>query len=209
MRAVNRTLTVNDACLSENDLGREMADVGGSPLTRLCGLLNLLAAACLAVAILLYGIVKTRPSHHKHGPRESSSSRHHVDPFIGTAGVGHTSPGAHLPFGKVTLAPLTTGPLLLLTESPGEYSCNLYRRPDINEVIVGDRTFRGVAHTALSGGISLGPWQDRSRDRGSGVLLRTCERSRRKTTDANWKVRRGPNLLLGGHPALRTRRFSP
>lgn len=99
-----------------------MADVGGSPLTRLCGLLNLLAAACLAVAILLYGIVKTRPSHHKHGPRESSS-RHHVDPFIGTAGVGHTSPGAHLPFGKVTLAPLTTGPLLLLTESPGEYSC--------------------------------------------------------------------------------------
>ena len=60
--------------------------------------------------------------------------------------ISHAAPGAHLPFGMITLAPLTAGPLQV--SSPGEYSAGYQRT---------DRAFRGVAHTALSGaGIVLG-----------------------------------------------------
>ena len=33
-----------------------------------------------------------------------------VDPFVGTSGDGHTTPGAHAPFGMVFLVPLNAAP---------------------------------------------------------------------------------------------------
>ena len=75
-----------------------------------------------------------------------------VDPFIGSAGTGHTTPGAHLPFGMITLAPLTAsqerGWEAAIKEDGWDYAAGYQR---------GDRAFRGVAHTATSGaGICLG-----------------------------------------------------
>src|SRR5688572_12081159 len=63
----------------------------------------------------------------------------HVDPFIGTAGHGHTYPGATLPFGMVQLSPDTR-----LTGWDG---CSGYHYSD--EIVY------GFSHTHLSGtGIS-------------------------------------------------------
>ena len=76
----------------------------------------------------------------------------HVNPFIGSAGTGHTTPGAHLPFGMITLAPLTAsqepGWQAAIKEDGWDYAAGYQH---------GDRAFRGVAHTATSGaGICLG-----------------------------------------------------
>lgn len=40
-------------------------------------------------------------------PRAAESAYRAVDPFIGTAGEGHTYPGATVPFGMVQLSPDT------------------------------------------------------------------------------------------------------
>ena len=64
---------------------------------------------------------------------------HHVNPFIGTAGHGHTFPGAIVPFGMVQLSPDTR-----LTGWDG---CSGYHYSDSN--------IYGFSHTHLSGtGIS-------------------------------------------------------
>ena len=66
-----------------------------------------------------------------------------VDPFIGTGGTGHTSPGAKLPFGMIYLAPMNQAP-----SAKWDY-CAGYQRQD--------GSFWGIAHTAVSGaGIRLG-----------------------------------------------------
>ena len=63
----------------------------------------------------------------------------HVDPFIGTAGHGHTYPGATMPFGMVQLSPDTR-----LTGWDG---CSGYH--------FSDNVIYGFSHTHLSGtGIS-------------------------------------------------------
>ncbi|HEY9712595.1 MAG TPA: GH92 family glycosyl hydrolase, partial [Chroococcales cyanobacterium] len=59
----------------------------------------------------------------------------HVDPFIGTAGHGHTYPGATLPFGLVQLSPDT--------DIYGWDWCSGYH--------ASDRTMLGFSHTHLSG----------------------------------------------------------
>ena len=78
--------------------------------------------------------------------RPTRRSAKDVRPFIGTSGDGHTTPGAHQPFGMMTLSPVNLDP-----ESAnrlGAYSSGYQRK---------DGKFRGIAHTALSGaGIVLG-----------------------------------------------------
>lgn len=59
----------------------------------------------------------------------------HVDPFIGTAGHGHTYPGATMPFGTVQLSPDTS--------NVGWDSCSGYHQQD--------RSIMGFSHTHLSG----------------------------------------------------------
>src|SRR5687767_15960717 len=67
------------------------------------------------------------------------TSTPHVDPFIGTAGHGHTYPGATMPFGMVQLSPDTR-----LTGWDG---CSGYH--------YSDSVVYGFSHTHLSGtGIS-------------------------------------------------------
>ena len=78
--------------------------------------------------------------------------KHSANPFIGTAGYGHCTPGAHAPFGMITIAPLSAGPQLtkrsFSTLNQGEYSAGYQHK---------DKFFRGMAHTATSGaGIVLG-----------------------------------------------------
>ncbi|MEI7801166.1 MAG: GH92 family glycosyl hydrolase [Bacteroidota bacterium] len=66
---------------------------------------------------------------HEKSPVES------VDPFIGTAGTGHTFPGACVPFGMVQLSPDT--------KTTGWEHCSGYHSDD--------STIQGFSHTHLSG----------------------------------------------------------
>ncbi len=61
--------------------------------------------------------------------------RHHVDPFIGTGGHGHTYPGATVPFGMVQLSPDT--------DNARWDACSGYHADD--------STLLGFSHTHLSG----------------------------------------------------------
>ena len=71
----------------------------------------------------------TSCSHQEKSPVES------VDPFIGTAGTGHTFPGACVPFGMVQLSPDT--------KTTGWEHCSGYH--------FDDSTIQGFSHTHLSG----------------------------------------------------------
>ena len=87
----------------------------------------------LALLILWFLPLQGPAGDPKRGPN------HYVDPFIGTAGHGHTFPGATVPFGMVQLSPDTR-----LTGWDG---CSGYHYSD--DVIY------GFSHTHLSGtGIS-------------------------------------------------------
>ena len=101
----------------------------------------LLAAACLS--LLCFQSSYGKAEHAVLHSRRAHKPARHANPFIGSAGVGHVTPGAHAPFGMITLAPLTGQP-----QDSWEH-CSGYQRTD--------HLFRGVAHTALSGaGITLG-----------------------------------------------------
>jgi predicted alpha-1,2-mannosidase len=70
----------------------------------------------------------------------------HVDPFIGTDGMGHTYPGATVPFGFVQLSPETD----LVPYSFGEgYNPEAYRY--CSGYQYDDRTIVGFAHTHFNG----------------------------------------------------------
>ncbi|GDX53393.1 alpha-1 2-mannosidase [Bacteroidota bacterium] len=71
----------------------------------------------------------TSCSHKEKSPVDS------VDPFIGTAGTGHTFPGACVPFGMVQLSPDT--------KTTGWEHCSGYHSDD--------STIQGFSHTHLSG----------------------------------------------------------
>jgi len=69
-----------------------------------------------------------------------------VNPFIGTKNMGHTFPGASVPFGAVQLSPETNNPPLY---KDGNYN------PDVYQYCSGyqysDSTIFGFSHTHLSG----------------------------------------------------------
>jgi len=70
----------------------------------------------------------------------------HVDPFIGTDEMGHTYPGATVPFGFVQLSPQTD----LAPYNNGEdYNPDTYRY--CSGYQYGDRTIVGFAHTHFNG----------------------------------------------------------
>ena len=70
----------------------------------------------------------------------------HVDPFIGTAGMGHTFPGACVPFGGVQVSPDTD---TIPHNVAGKY------QPEVYSLCAGyrweDPTIVGFSHTHLSG----------------------------------------------------------
>ena len=70
----------------------------------------------------------------------------YVDPFIGTAGMGHTFPGACVPFGGVQLSPDTD---VIPHNILGEYQPRTYEYCAGYQY--GDSTIVGFSHTHLSG----------------------------------------------------------
>lgn len=69
-----------------------------------------------------------------------------VDPFIGTQEMGHTFPGATVPFGMVQLSPETDTVQFL---KDGKYNAEVYRYCAGYEY--SDKTIVGFAHTHMSG----------------------------------------------------------
>ena len=70
----------------------------------------------------------------------------YVDPFIGTAGMGHTFPGACVPFGGVQLSPDTDD---IPHNIKGEYQPRTYEYCAGYQY--GDSTIVGFSHTHFSG----------------------------------------------------------
>jgi len=83
----------------------------------------------LPTTLILLSILFFSCSHQEKSPVDS------VDPFIGTAGTGHTFPGACVPFGMVQLSPDT--------KTTGWEHCSGYHSDD--------STIQGFSHTHLSG----------------------------------------------------------
>jgi len=81
-----------------------------------------------------------------HSQGVSKNYIHHVNPFIGTEKMGHTYPGATVPFGAVQLSPDTD---TLQYEVNGKYN------PDMYKYCAGyqytDKTIVGFSHTHFSG----------------------------------------------------------
>ena len=79
------------------------------------------------------------------GPQSAGPSRR-VDPMIGTSGMGHTFPGACVPFGSVQLSPDTD---TIPHNVAGKYQAEVY------SLCAGyrweDPTIVGFSHTHLSG----------------------------------------------------------
>jgi len=79
-----------------------------------------------------------------------------VDPFIGTASTGHTTPGAKAPFGMMYMVPVNAYDPL--SSKWWEYTAGYQ---------YSDKTFSGIAHTALTGtgipgllDIKISPFED-------------------------------------------------
>ena len=70
----------------------------------------------------------------------------YVDPFIGTAGMGHTFPGACVPFGGVQLSPDTD---MIPHNIQGVYQPRTYAYCAGYQY--GDSTIVGFSHTHFSG----------------------------------------------------------
>ena len=79
-------------------------------------------------------------------PARAQSLADYVDPFIGTSGMGHTFPGACVPFGGVQLSPDTD---TIPHSVAGRY------QPEVYSLCAGyrydDPTIVGFSHTHLSG----------------------------------------------------------
>ena len=71
---------------------------------------------------------------------------HYVDPLIGTAGMGHTFPGACVPFGGVQLSPDTD---MIPHNIDGKYQPRTYEYCAGYQY--GDSTIVGFSHTHFSG----------------------------------------------------------
>jgi predicted alpha-1,2-mannosidase len=95
---------------------------------------NLLSCTMLALAI------------HAGCPAWAQNLTDYVDPFIGTSGMGHTFPGACVPFGGVQLSPDTD---TIPHNVSGRY------QPEVYSLCAGyryeDPTIVGFSHTHLSG----------------------------------------------------------
>ena len=77
---------------------------------------------------------------------QPTRSAENIRPFIGTAGDGHTAPGAHVPFGMIYLTPVNHSPRV--ANANNRFSSG-YQRDE--------GRFYGMAHNAVSGaGICLG-----------------------------------------------------
>ena len=79
-------------------------------------------------------------------PQHVSGQTQYVNPFIGTDRMGHTYPGATVPFGMVQLSPDTD---TIPYEDGGKYNKNVYKYCAGYQY--GDNTIVGFTHTHFSG----------------------------------------------------------
>ena len=91
-------------------------------------------------------------------------SLRHVDPFIGTATTGHTTPGAKAPFGMMYMVPVNSYDPM--GSKWWEYTAGYQ---------YSDKTFSGIAHTALTGtgipgllDVKISPFE-KSRDKSNEI----------------------------------------
>ena len=101
-------------------------------------------------------IAKDDPIRRIHKKLETLPSLRFVDPFIGTATTGHTTPGAQAPFGMMYMAPVNAYDPM--GSKWWEYTAGYQYT---------DRMFSGIAHTALTGtgipgllDIKISPFED-------------------------------------------------
>ncbi|HQQ12670.1 MAG TPA: glycoside hydrolase family 92 protein, partial [Bacteroidales bacterium] len=83
-------------------------------------------------------------------PRNSAESQdlaQYVNPFVGTKNMGHTFPGAAVPFGMVQLSPQTNR--LKMFDESGKYNLEAYRY--CSGYQYDDTLIYGFAHTHFSG----------------------------------------------------------
>jgi predicted alpha-1,2-mannosidase len=92
----------------------------------------LLTFACTSLTGLLHG--------------QSTSLNRFVNPFIGTQEMGHTFPGASVPFGFVQLSPDTD---TIPYEKDGKYNPDVYRYCSGYQYL--DKTIVGFSHTHFNG----------------------------------------------------------
>ncbi|MBO7372445.1 MAG: hypothetical protein J6U34_08070, partial [Bacteroidales bacterium] len=92
------------------------------------------------------GVAEQTSERPSDGPGTSFSPVSYVDPFIGTDGMGHTFPGACVPFGGVQVSPDTD---TIPHNVAGKYQSEVY------SLCAGyrysDNTITGFSHTHLSG----------------------------------------------------------
>lgn len=81
------------------------------------------------------------------GQSEMKDYARYVDPMIGTRNMGHTFPGATVPFGMVQLSPDTKH--LMMYDSGGQYVREAYRY--CSGYQYEDKTIFGFSHTHFSG----------------------------------------------------------
>ena len=105
-------------------------------------MLNKINMRCLKYFLFLLLIILSLVSF----SQERQPLLQYVNPFIGTEKMGHTFPGATIPFGMVQLSPDTD---TLQLQVNGKYN------PDIYKYCAGyqytDKTIVGFSHTHLSG----------------------------------------------------------
>ncbi|MGE5353340.1 MAG: GH92 family glycosyl hydrolase [Acidobacteriota bacterium] len=98
----------------------------------------------LITFLLFHSVVISHPSDKEHGRKKTPYE--YVDPFIGTKEMGHTFPGACVPFGMVQLSPETDTVQFL---KDGKYNPEVYRYCAGYQY--NDKTIVGFSHTHFSG----------------------------------------------------------
>ena len=106
-------------------------------------LLTAVIFACAAVSACTQAIAQTAA----HSPLTTNNSLvQYVHPSIGTSNMGHTFPGATVPFGMVQLSPETD---TLSYDLDGKYNPEIYRYCAGYQYA--DKTITGFSHTHFSG----------------------------------------------------------
>jgi predicted alpha-1,2-mannosidase len=105
----------------------------------------LLFSCCLFMDVISAPLKKDHPKK-KAVTQTAKTPYEYVDPFIGTKEMGHTFPGACVPFGMVQLSPETDTVQFL---KDGKYNPEVYRYCAGYQY--NDRTIVGFSHTHFSG----------------------------------------------------------
>ncbi len=106
--------------------------------------LNRLVLFCISVSMVFYSCQQVQDE--TLSGSESKELIQYVNPFIGTKNMGHTFPGATVPFGMVQLSPETNVIPMFIN---GEYNRSTYKY--CSGYQYNDSTIFGFSHTHFSG----------------------------------------------------------